>query len=102
TTPLSHRHSAAARQAAAADERHARLHCLGSEEAMVPIGRISEINRYPVKSMAGVSADAAVLGWHGLAGDRRFALRRTGDYGSFPWLTASSLPELLRYRPIGL
>lgn len=38
---------------------------------MVPIGRISEINRYPVKSMAGVSTDSAVLGWHGLAGDRR-------------------------------
>ena len=66
------------------------------------VGRVCEIVRYPVKSMAGVSADAAVLGWHGLAGDRRFALRRTGDDGSFPWLSASSLPELLRYRPIGL
>ena len=69
---------------------------------MVHVGRISEINRYPVKSMAGVSTDSAVLGWHGLAGDRRFAFRRIGDEGDFPWLSASSLPELLLYRPIGL
>jgi len=69
---------------------------------MAQIGRIGEITRYPVKSMAGVSTDSAVLGWHGLAGDRRFAFRRIGDDGSFPWLSASSLPELLLYRPIGL
>ena len=61
---------------------------------MVHVGRICEINRYPVKSMAGVSTDSAVLGWHGLAGDRRFAFRRIGDEGGFPWLSASGLPEL--------
>ncbi|HYC76150.1 MAG TPA: MOSC domain-containing protein [Planctomycetota bacterium] len=67
---------------------------------MIPIGRICAINRYPVKSMAGVSSETAALGWHGLAGDRRFAFRRLGDAGSFPWLTASRLPDLLRYRPV--
>lgn len=69
---------------------------------MIPIGRILELTRYPVKSMAGVPADAAFLGWHGLAGDRRFAFRRAGDESSYPWLSASHLPELVLYHPLGL
>jgi uncharacterized protein YcbX len=52
--------------------------------------------------MAGIATTSAWLGWHGLDGDRRFAFRRTGDDGGFPWLTASRLPDLLRYRPYGL
>lgn len=43
--------------------------------------------------------DAAPLGWHGIAGDRRFAFRRIEDRSDFPWLTASKLPALIRYRP---
>ena len=66
------------------------------------LGRICELQRYPVKSMAGVPAESAFLGWHGLDGDRRFAFRRLGDDGGFPWLTASRLPELLLYQPLGL
>jgi hypothetical protein len=50
--------------------------------------------------MAGVSLDTAILGWHGLEGDRRFALRRAADKSGFPWLTASRLPELLLYKPL--
>lgn len=66
------------------------------------LGSVREIVRYPVKSMAGIAANSAVLGWHGLDGDRRFAFRRTGDASGMPWLTASRLPELLLYRPVGL
>jgi uncharacterized protein YcbX len=51
--------------------------------------------------MAGVSLDTASLGWHGLEGDRRFAFRRAADKSGFPWLTASRLPELLLYKPLG-
>jgi uncharacterized protein len=69
---------------------------------MIELGRICEIVRYPVKSMAGVAAESAVLGWHGLAGDRRFAVRRLGEKGGFPWLSASRLPEMLLYHPVGL
>ena len=69
---------------------------------MIPIGHIREITRYPVKSMAGIPVDSAMLGWHGLAGDRRFAFRRIGADNGFPWLTASKLPELLLYQPVGL
>jgi uncharacterized protein YcbX len=66
------------------------------------VGQVREIVRYPVKSMAGVAAESAFLGWHGLDGDRRFAFRRAGDESGFPWLSASRLPELLLYHPVGL
>jgi uncharacterized protein YcbX len=69
---------------------------------MIQVGHVCEIVRYPVKSMAGTRAESAFLGWHGLAGDRRFAFRRVGDDSGFPWLTASRLPELLLYHPVGL
>ncbi len=69
---------------------------------MTVVGRVSEIVRYPVKSMAGTATESATIGWHGVDGDRRFAFRRAGADNGFPWLTASRLPELLRYRPVPL
>jgi uncharacterized protein YcbX len=66
------------------------------------LGHVSELVRYPVKSMAGCATESAFLGWHGLDGDRRFAFRRLGDQSGFPWLSASRLPELLLYHPCGL
>lgn len=67
---------------------------------MQAIGRISEICRYPVKSMAGESLPSAALGWHGVEGDRRFAFARRGVSGGVPWLTASKLPSLVTYIPL--
>lgn len=64
------------------------------------IGVIAALFRYPVKSMAGESLDSADLGWHGLDGDRRLAFRRLEDRGGFPWLTASKLPDLIRFRVV--
>jgi hypothetical protein len=64
------------------------------------IGRVEAIFRYPVKSMAGESLEAANMGWHGLDGDRRLALRRIQDRSGFPWLTAGKLPELIRFVPL--
>ncbi|HEY2094579.1 MAG TPA: MOSC domain-containing protein [Thermoanaerobaculia bacterium] len=69
---------------------------------MTVIGRVCELVRYPVKSMAGVATDAAFLGLHGLDGDRRFAFRRVGDDSAFPWLSASRLPQILLYQPVGV
>lgn len=69
---------------------------------MIELGHICELIRYPVKSMAGVATESAFLGWHGLAGDRRFAFRRGGDESGFPWLNASRVAELLLYHPFGL
>ena len=59
----------------------------------IEIGRVEAIYRYPVKSMAGEKLEMAQLGWHGIEGDRRLALRRLNDNSGFPWLTATKLPE---------
>ena len=40
------------------------------------------------------------MGWHGIDGDRRLALRRTQEQSGLPWLTASKLPDLLRFTPL--
>jgi uncharacterized protein YcbX len=68
---------------------------------LTEIGHIEALFRYPVKSMAGERLDAANLGWHGLDGDRRLALRRmrTDDRSGMPWLTASKHPELVLFTP---
>jgi MOSC domain-containing protein len=65
----------------------------------IEIGQIEAVFRYPVKSMRGEPLEGATLGWHGLEGDRRLALRRLDEGGSFPWLTASKLPELILFTP---
>jgi uncharacterized protein YcbX len=65
----------------------------------VEIGQIEAIFRYPVKSMRGEPLDAATLGWYGLQGDRRLALRRINERGDFPWLSASKLPDLILFTP---
>ena len=66
------------------------------------IGRIEAIFRYPVKSMRGERLETAAVGFHGVDGDRRLALRRLEDQGGFPWLTAGKLPELIQFTPLRL
>lgn len=68
----------------------------------IHVGRVHQLVRYPIKSMAGIAIDSASLGLHGLPGDRRFAFRRLNDNSGFPWLSASRLPELVLYQPHGL
>jgi len=67
---------------------------------LIELGHVEAIFRYPVKSMAGERLEAANLGWQGLDGDRRLAFRRIEDRGGFPWLTATRLPELVRFTPL--
>jgi uncharacterized protein YcbX len=65
-----------------------------------PVGRIVGVLRYPVKSMAAERLDGADVGWHGLAGDRRWAFVRPGlERSNFPWLTIRERPEMHHYRP---
>lgn len=66
---------------------------------MIEIGEVAALYRYPVKSMAGEALALADLGWHGIDGDRRYALRRVHDRGGFPWLNASKLPEMVLFTP---
>jgi len=65
----------------------------------VQVGEVAALFRYPVKSMSGEPLEVADLGWHGLDGDRRLAIRRIDDRGGFPWLSASKLPELILFAP---
>jgi uncharacterized protein YcbX len=65
-----------------------------------PVGRIVGLWRYPVKSMGGEALAEAQVGWHGIAGDRRWAFVREGVVRSgFPWLTLRERADLSRYRP---
>src|SRR5262245_24568781 len=66
---------------------------------LMEIGHVEAIFRYPVKSMRGEQLEVAQLGWHGIDGDRRLALRRIDDRSGFPWLTAGKLPDLVRFAP---
>jgi uncharacterized protein YcbX len=66
---------------------------------LINVGHVEAIFRYPVKSMRGEQLEHAQLGWHGIEGDRRLAVRRVNEHSGFPWLTASKLPELLLYTP---
>jgi uncharacterized protein YcbX len=50
--------------------------------------------------MSGEPLDSVSLGWHGFDGDRRFAFVRKGVLAGFPWLIASKLPQLIRYKPV--
>jgi uncharacterized protein YcbX len=68
---------------------------------LIEIGHVEAIFRYPVKSMRGERLEVANLGWHGLDGDRRLALRKMDDRSGFPWLSASKLPDLLLFTPHG-
>lgn len=63
------------------------------------LGTIAELWRYPVKSMAGLRLETAAITFHGIAGDREYAFVRSGARGSFPWMTAREMPEMLRYQP---
>lgn len=67
--------------------------------SLVEVGRVKEIWRYPVKSMAGERLEAAHVSWHGIDGDRRAAFVRGDNRTGFPWLTARQVPALLQYRP---
>ena len=63
------------------------------------VGTVKALYRYPVKSMGGHEIHEAAVGWHGFAGDRRYAFVRSGLTTSFPWLTARQVPEMVLYRP---
>ena len=49
---------------------------------MTLAGRVAELYRFPVKSMAGEPLTSADVSWNGLAGDRRWAFIRAGRESS--------------------
>ena len=62
------------------------------------VGTLRALYRYPVKSMKEEALTTVEAGWHGLAGDRRWAFVRPGmERSGFPWLTIREKAELWRY-----
>lgn len=64
----------------------------------IRVGRVIEISRYPVKSMAGEALREVEIDWQGLEGDRQYCFYRTGDKGRFPWLSGRDFSALVTYR----
>jgi uncharacterized protein YcbX len=64
------------------------------------VGRVKALYRYPVKSMAAEPLDAVDVAWHGMVGDRRWALVHNDKAANgFPWLTLRDRPDLNKFRP---
>lgn len=73
---------------------------LRSAEETGAVGRLVGLWRYPVKSMAAEALTEAEIGWHGIAGDRRWAFVRPGlERSGFPWLTLREHAGMRGYRP---
>ena len=64
------------------------------------LGNITNITRYPVKSMRGEALDAVDIDFVGLPWDRGFAFVQDGLHSPFPWFTARDCPQLLQCQPI--
>ena len=64
------------------------------------LGTITNITRYPVKSMRGEALETVDIDFVGLPLDRAFAFVQDGVHTSFPWFTARDCPQLLQCQPI--
>jgi uncharacterized protein len=69
---------------------------------LLEVGHVDALFRYPVKSMRGEPLEAADLGWHGIDGDRRLALRRLDDRSGFPCGAVTRIGRLEVGQPIFL
>jgi len=63
------------------------------------VGRVESLWRYPVKSMRGETMPEAYVSFSGILGDRLYAVHNSAAATAFPYLTARTRPEMLRYRP---
>lgn len=65
------------------------------------LATINDLYLYPVKSMRGVTVNAAHLGLNGFYGDRRYAFVQEELAGSdgFPWATGREKPRMILYTP---
>jgi uncharacterized protein YcbX len=64
------------------------------------VGRVVGLWRYPVKSMAAEALETVEVGWHGLAGDRRWAfVRGAVPRSGFPWMTIREDAAMLSHVP---
>lgn len=62
------------------------------------VGALVEVTRFPLKAAGGQRVMEVKIGWHGVAGDRRWALLRTGDLSGLPWVSGREFPRMLGAR----
>jgi uncharacterized protein len=66
----------------------------------IQVGTLVGLWRYPVKSMADEALTQAQVGWHGIAGDRRWAFIRPDlERSGFPWLTLREVADMRQFTP---
>jgi uncharacterized protein YcbX len=65
------------------------------------IATIAELWRYPVKGMRGEQLQEVALDAHGIAGDRRFAIRSTGAPRGKPLLSGAERATMLLFQAVG-
>lgn len=65
--------------------------------AFTEIGRVTQVNPYPVKSMRGEALESVDLRWSGFDGDRQFAFHKTAEKSRFPWFTARIFSEMVLF-----
>jgi uncharacterized protein YcbX len=64
------------------------------------VGTLEGVWRYPVKSMAAEALTETEVGWHGIAGDRRWAfIRPHMERSGFPWLTLREVADMRQFTP---
>ncbi len=64
------------------------------------LGAVTQITRYPVKSMRGEALDSVAVDFTGLPLDRAFAFVKDGDHSPFPWFTGRECPQMLTCQPV--
>lgn len=64
----------------------------------VTIGKISEINRYPIKSFAGERLETCQIEAYGMQGDRFGSFYDESKSGWWRYFTARNLPNMLTYQ----
>lgn len=62
------------------------------------VGHVAQLNRFPVKSMAGEPLAVAEIDWQGMEGDRQYAFHFSERRTRFPWLTARDVSALVLHR----
>jgi len=62
------------------------------------VGKVLEINRYPVKSFAGERLESCTMETYGMYGDRFGAFYDAAKTGWSSYVTARSIPRMLSYQ----
>src|SRR5207245_2097478 len=84
----------------APSNREANMRGTTVTRAGVPVGTVTGLWRYPVKSMAAEGLTSVSLSWAGIVGDRRWAFVRPASHANgFPWHTIRENPAMAAYVP---